>query len=184
MTIIKHEKNAAGDDIPVDDMVYRSKSKQQSTININIANEKAQDLTEQWKNGELEWDREYYVDLDNSGKIKQLYLDEDGDFFDGMIDYSLKNKPYMEVLAPVPSYEEWEQLQNWADFTNDYHELREKLEIAEYKNAELNERIEKLEKLLKECKEAIEKAQKNYGYDDSIVEILEPVTNKIDEALQ
>lgn len=54
-----------------------------------------------------------------------------------------------KYLAPVPSYEEWEQLQNWADFTNDYHELREKLEIAEYKNAQLKE-------LLKECKNILE----------------------------
>ena len=53
-------------------------------------------------------------------------------------------KEYEVHQTPMPSYEEWEQLQNWADFTNDYHELREKLEIAEYKNAQLKE-------LLKEC---------------------------------
>lgn len=55
-----------------------------------------------------------------------------------------------EVLAPVPSYEEWEQLQNWADFTNDYHELREKLEIADYKNAELKELLKEANKFLKD----------------------------------
>lgn len=43
-------------------------------------------LTEQWKKGELEWDREYYVDLENNGIVKQLYLDEDGCFFDGIVD--------------------------------------------------------------------------------------------------
>lgn len=53
-------------------------------------------------------------------------------------------KEYEAHKTPVPTFDEWEQLQNWADFTNDYHELREKLEIAEYKNAQLKE-------LLKEC---------------------------------
>lgn len=55
-------------------------------------------------------------------------------------------KEYEAHQTPVPTFEEWEQLQNWADFTNDYHELREKLEIAEYKNAQLKE-------VLKECKQ-------------------------------
>lgn len=54
-------------------------------------------------------------------------------------------KEYEAHKTPVPSYDEWEQLQHWADFTDDYHGLREKLEIAEYENAELKE-------LLKECK--------------------------------
>lgn len=77
-------------------------------------------LTEQWKNGELEWDREYYVDLENNGIVKQLYLDKDGCFVDGIVDYSLKNKPYMEVLAPVPSYEEWMRTK---DSLDDYKRL-------------------------------------------------------------
>lgn len=49
--------------------------------------------------------------------------------------------------------------------------------------ASLCEENKQLIELLKECKEAIEKAQKNYGYDDSIIEILEPVTIKIEEVL-
>lgn len=39
-------------------------------------------------------------------------------------------KEYEAHKTPVPSYDEWEQLQHWADFTDDYHGLREKLEIA------------------------------------------------------
>ena len=53
-------------------------------------------------------------------------------------------KEYEAHQTPVPTFEAWEQLQNWTDFTNDYHELREKLEIAEYKNAELKEQINHL----------------------------------------
>ena len=40
-----------------------------------------------------------------------------------------------------------------------------------------------LREMLRECKKAMAKAQKNYGYDDTIIEILEPVTTKIDEVL-
>ena len=65
------------------------------------------------------------------------------------------NESCIEVLEPVPSYEEWEQTQNWADFTKDYHGLREKLEIAEYENAQLKE-------LLKECRDEIEYLRKHY----------------------
>lgn len=38
-------------------------------------------------------------------------------------------------------------------------------------------------KILKECLEAMEKAQENYGYDDSICEILDPCINKIYQEL-
>lgn len=65
------------------------------------------------------------------------------------MDNDEKIKEYEAHKTPVPSFEEWEQLQNWADFTDDYHELREKLEIAEYEKAELKE-------LLKECREYVE----------------------------
>lgn len=113
-------------------------------------------------------------------------------------------KEYEAHKTPVPSYDEWEQLQNWADFTDDYHELREKLEIAEYKNAQLkedykrmekllqkmeesdnarekfqNKQIEKLKKLLKECKLAIFDYPPYDLASDKI-----RLTQKIDEALK
>lgn len=59
-------------------------------------------------------------------------------------------KEYEAHQTPVPTFEEWEQLQNWTDFTNDYHELREKLEIAEYKNAELKELLKEVNDYLPE----------------------------------
>lgn len=74
-------------------------------------------------------------------------------------------KEYEEHKTPVTSYEELEQLQNWADFTNDYHELREKLEIAEYKNAELKE-------CLKNCRELFD----TWDYPN--------IVKEIDEALK
>ena len=103
------------------------------------------DLTQDWKDGKLPVG-EYYL-LYKDGTTDREYYDWANVY--GRVTekgFSTDQTDIKEVLAPVPNYEEWEQLQNWADFTNDYHELREKLEIAEYKNAELKE-------LLKECKD-------------------------------
>ena len=143
MTTIKYEKNAAGDDIAVDDLVYHSKSKQQLTTN-----EKTQDLTEQWKNNKLEEHKKYYCKTKWFEDIFQARCyDKDTE----AERWSLENEKYkynniyhtkdIKVLALVPSFEELEQLQNWADFTNDYHELREKLKIAEDKNIELKNKM-------------------------------------------
>lgn len=110
-------------------------------------------LTEQWKNGELEWDREYYVDLENNGIVKQLYLDKDGCFVDGIIDYSLKNKPYMEVLAPVPSYEEWQELKEFADYSlHNRNELTRQINFWMDKHTQIEKENQQLKELLKECK--------------------------------
>lgn len=114
-------------------------------------------LTEQWKKGELP-EGGYYVKLE-SGKIDLYFIVYDDDNCDEIV----------EIIAPVPSYEEWEQLQNWADFTNDYHELREKLEIADYKNAELKE-------LLKECRKYFDGRMHDF--------FIKYILNKIDEALK
>lgn len=55
-------------------------------------------LTEAWKNGELE-EGEYYVKLE-SGKIDIYFMVYDDDDCDEIV----------EIIAPVPSYEELEQL--------------------------------------------------------------------------
>lgn len=85
-------------------------------------------------------------------------------------------KEYEAHQTPVPSYEEWEQLQHWADFTDDYHELREKLEIAEYENAELKERIyefaESNQSLRKQLDEEKAKNRIDY-YDGSPIDFLD-----------
>lgn len=45
----------------------------------------------------------------------------------------------------------------------------------------INQKYSYERKLLKECLEAMEKAQENYGYDDSICEILDPSIKNIYE---
>ena len=56
------------------------------------------DLNEEWKAGELE-DGDYYIKT--SGVIIPMYFD--GHYFEGADDEDIQ-----EVLAPVPSYEEWQ----------------------------------------------------------------------------
>lgn len=56
-------------------------------------------------------------------------------------------------------------------------ELRDQLEAKE-------QMIKKLKGLLAECRQKMFEAEKNYGFDDSIIDILTPVMDKIDEVLK
>lgn len=42
---------------------------------------------------------------------------------------------------------------------------------------------QQLKELLKECIEVLNDAQRNYGYDDSIIDICSPIITKIDNAI-
>lgn len=201
----------SGDDIftedweIVDDLVYHSKSDTSNENvkenDINVVNEKEQDLTEEWKKGKLEEYKKYYCKtkwFEDIFQVRCYNKDTEDEW------WVLENEKYkynnvyhtkdIEVLAPAPSFEEFEQLQNWADFTKDYHELREKLEIAEYKNAELENKMDlerqlckyvleentKLKELLKECKHIIEWYKANYNDVDVLNE---DVITKIDNVI-
>ena len=71
----------------------------------NVAQGNSQDLTEQWEKGELEIDRYYYVKYADGSVEIQLYV---GGFL-----MRTDNK-VIEVLAPVPSYEEYSRLEWYA----------------------------------------------------------------------
>ena len=80
-------------------------------------------LTEKWKKGELEsgW---YYVNFYSiDGAVMQEYLPTHNGF-----GYDEKNL-VQEVLAPVPSYEEWKDTENRSllttEFSNEIDELNE-----------------------------------------------------------
>ena len=70
---------------------------------VNMGMPAMTNLTEQWKKGELEsgW---YYVNFYSVGAVMQEYLPEHNGF-----GYDEKNL-IQEVLAPVPSYEEWQNM--------------------------------------------------------------------------
>ena len=84
------------------------------------------DLTDKWKKGELP-EGHYYV-KEGENMIAE-YLD--GYFYNNGEPMTSFSGGVDSVLAPVPSYEEYEQLENWNRFTADYHALREAKEIAE-----------------------------------------------------
>ena len=109
------------------------------------------DLTEQWKKGEFI--------ICNAGKCQYYYVQNEEQQEVIKTEYCLfdDNTPNWQILAPVPSYEEWQ--------------------------AKL-EQNDKLKKLLKECVEVLNDAQRNYGYDDSIIDICYPIITKIDEVLK
>ena len=56
-------------------------------------------------------------------------------------------------------------------------ELRDQLEAKE-------QMIKELKGLLAECRQKMFEAEKNYGFDDSIIDILTPEMDKIDEVLK
>ena len=96
-------------------------------------------LTEQWKKGELEVDQYYYVKYADGSVEIQLYV---GGFL-----MRTDNK-VVEVLAPVPSYEEWKQLHKFLEEFN-------ALEVAK-ENQQLKGYNEYLRNIIKECEPYIE----------------------------
>lgn len=77
------------------------------------------------------------------------------------------------------------------ELENENKELRKKIHILtesqmnlENTVGELSDENTNLKRLLKECDKAFEKIQYNYGYDDSVIELSEPVQLKIKEVLK
>lgn len=96
-------------------------------------------LTEQWEKGELPSGR-YWVKMSYQGAIIPLYYSEDYGFeYD---DHFYDFEEISEVLAEVPSFEEYQQL------LSDQLAKNEGVEI----NAELEAENAQLKELLKECK--------------------------------
>lgn len=117
------------------------------------------DLTKDWKDGKLPagW---YYI------KIADIVFI---DFFEGKVWKNKKDEYIDEVLAPVPSYEQWQK-------------HRKTLLKTQEKNCDLEIINTQLKELLKECKEVIKNVDTYYGNYDSINGYL--VINKIDEVLK
>ena len=102
------------------------------------------DLTEKWKNGELE-ERQYFVRM----AITDIVNKADyfcGEFYTIDEDYAFDDSEISEVLAPGPSYEEWQKLK----------EENRALAMGSFPMMlEAAKKIDKLKELLKECREEI-----------------------------
>lgn len=119
------------------------------------------DLTDKWKKGELpaEW---YYVKFDTTDNIYITFYAKSERHFN-YCGIHIPEDEITEVLAPVPSYNEWKDQVNATRFYAD------KWFASCSKNAELKE-------LLKECQNMI--AFKHEVYEE------DALIKEIDEALQ
>ena len=96
----------------------------------NVVQANSQHLTEQWKKGELKtgWYYVNYYSID--GAVMQEYLPTHNGF-----GYDEKNL-VQEVLAPVPSYEEWQEMKafceefNALDVAKENQQLKELLSVC------------------------------------------------------
>ena len=110
------------------------------------------DLTDKWKKGELETNKYYYVrDISYILPAKLGRYDNQLYFSGNEVGYGYEENRELEVLAPVPSYEEWQakleenaQLKKWCEEFNALEAAKE--------NAQLKE-------LLKECKRQFEEVE-------------------------
>ena len=128
-----------------------TKNEQQKDLCIT-----SEQLTEQWKKGELPngW---YYI------KIADIVFI---DFFEGKVWQNKKDEYIDEVLAPVPSYDEWQASENYIDY------LKQCISVYESKDKqatetsiaynELLEENTKLKELLKEYKNQLSEIKNAY----------------------
>lgn len=117
-------------------------------------------LTEQWEKGKLKKGKIYYCRTKYFEDILEAACNNEGQNDEW---WALKNEKYsfnniyhlkdVEVLAEVPSYDEWQHLQNSFE--------HEKIRSRHYYKVltEMEDKNEKLEKLLKECKTHLENAK-------------------------
>lgn len=126
-----------------------TKNEQQKDLCIT-----SEQLTEQWKKGELP--EGFYFVNDGAGVTIDYYL---CDYWERHLDSHIH-----KILASVPTFEEWQA---------SYNCMLEN-EVLRLKNTQLKE-------LLKECKEVIKNVDTYYGNYDSTNGYL--VINKIDEVL-
>ena len=100
-------------------------------------------LTEQWKKGELP-DGWYWVDYYSvDGAVMLEYIPKHNGF-----GYEEKNL-IQAVLAPVPSYDEWQRIFHYASkYEHEYTSCAMDYENSKQENAQLKD-------LLKECKERL-----------------------------
>lgn len=125
-----------------------------------------EELTEDWKAGKLEADKEYYIKITDDIVIIDFYTQQyDNSHYPLGLGFDLSsNKFIKKILAPVPTYDEYKAMQK------ELAELKEKIKKREELIQCLGSNIDeldvkksvliiennKLRGLLKECKEELE----------------------------
>lgn len=125
-------------------------------------------LTEQWKKGELEWHKSYYCQ-NRKGEVTKAICLGDSELHSEELGGTL-NIGYWEVLAPVPSYEEWQELSKQRNqLIRDVKDL-----------AYIQEENQQLKELLKECRERIYDDMSE-DFEEGRMEFLTKIDNAIGE---
>ncbi len=125
-----------------------------------------QTLTEQWKKGELKKGKRYWCKLQD-GKSEICYLWLQTNHFTSLTGYlsrCLPDEDIVEVLAPLSSFEEWQELK--------LHDEKATIKLGE----KIIEN-DKLKELLKRCRDFINYEVPDHCIDDVLID-------KIDEALK
>lgn len=99
----------------------------------NVANKNSQDLTDKWKKGKIPEAWYYVKDIHNKESLDRYFKETDN--FEYLEDWEVD-----EVLAPVPSYEEMQS-------------MNEAVNQAMAANIKLVEENKQLKELLKEVKD-------------------------------
>lgn len=155
-----------------------TKNEQQKDLCIT-----SEQLTEQWKKGELPYGR-YYVELAYNGN-SIIMAEYWGDKTLTLDDHEFSREEVKRILAPVPSYDEWQASENYIDY------LKQCISVYESKDKqatetsiaynELLEENTKLKELLKQCRPALVRF---VSYDDSEENARILLMNKINEVLK
>lgn len=151
-----------------------------------------EELTEDWKAGKLEADKEYYIKITDDIVIIDFYTQQyDNSHYPLGLGFDLSsNKFIKKILAPVPIYDEYKAMQK------ELAELKEKIKKKEELIQCLGSNIDeldvkksvliiennKLRGLLKECKEWFECFAWNKEYKHKSVNILARINAAIDES--
>lgn len=115
------------------------------------------DLTEQWKQKGLILDKEYYIRLLNDEIYTATYQQRYDDcHWPSDLGFDVfSNKRIKEVLAPVPSYEEWQASEKYNKHLEEVIKIYERKDKQATETSiaynELLEENAQLKELLKEC---------------------------------
>lgn len=134
------------------------------------------DLTEQWKKGELP--SGYYYVKNEFGNIFPTDYSEEYDSINDVVvkDFWTEVSDIVEVLALVPSYEEWQASENYIDY------LKQCISVYESKDKQATETSIAYNELLEENTKLKELLKEVLRHELSLKEISE-LTRKICQAL-
>ena len=140
----------------------------------NVAQANSQDLTEKWKKGELEIDKNYYLRFADGTEEIQLYV---GAFL------MRADNEVVEVLAPVPSYQEYMSLVFYKEDLTKACKMRDKI-IKKYEDIDdwWKKENQQLKELLKECRTCL-KVEYTFSASKTEEKILLDLLTKINKTI-